>query len=84
MLDLSKRQIVLKTAELSDAEITATDIWAGGCLDFSKTWTDAELCERYRCSAAERKMIESMIRPFKYVVHNGKQTTKKTIFAEAD
>ena len=51
-------------------------------LDFNKSWTDAELYKRYHCSDAERKMIESMIRPLEYVVHDGKKTTKKSIFAD--
>ena len=53
-------------------------------LDFNKSWTDAELYKRYHCSEAERKMIDSMIRPLEYVVHEGKKTTKKSIFAEED
>ena len=51
-------------------------------LDFRKAWTDNELYERYQCSKDERKMIESMIRPLEYVVHEGKRTIKKTIFSE--
>ena len=53
-------------------------------LDFNKTWTDSELYERYHCSAAERKMIDSMIRPLEYIVHEGKRTIKKSTFAEED
>lgn len=51
-------------------------------LDFNKSWTDAELYKRYHCSDAECKMIDSMIRPLEYVVHDGKKRTKKSIFAE--
>ncbi|WP_342598785.1 Eco57I restriction-modification methylase domain-containing protein [Psychrobacillus sp. FSL H8-0483] len=38
-------------------------------LDYTITWTDEELYERYKCTEAEINMIESIIRPMEYVVH---------------
>lgn len=37
-------------------------------LDYSEVWTDEKLYERYSCTEAEIKMIESMIRPMEYVL----------------
>ncbi|WP_313236121.1 Eco57I restriction-modification methylase domain-containing protein [Sporosarcina ureae] len=38
-------------------------------LDYTITWTDKELYERFNCTDEEINMIESMIRPMEYVVH---------------
>lgn len=38
-------------------------------LDYKHTWTDAQLYERYHCTEDEINMIEGMIRPLEYVVH---------------
>ena len=38
-------------------------------LDYSKSWTDEELFARYHCTGEEISMINSMMRPLEYVVH---------------
>lgn len=38
-------------------------------LDYSKKWSDQELYKRYGCTEDEISMIESMMRPLEYVVH---------------
>lgn len=38
-------------------------------LDYSKSWTDEELFARYHCTEEEISMINSMMRPLEYVVH---------------
>lgn len=39
------------------------------CLDYTQRWTDAMLYQRYECTQEEIEMIESMMRPLEYVVH---------------
>lgn len=39
-------------------------------LDYHCEWTDEMLYERYSCNAEEISMIESMMRPLEYVVHD--------------
>lgn len=38
-------------------------------LDYTQKWTDEMLYERYHCTDEEIQMIESMMRPLEYVVH---------------
>jgi hypothetical protein len=38
-------------------------------LDYTQKWTDEMLYERYQCTADEIQMIDSMMRPLEYVVH---------------
>lgn len=38
-------------------------------LDYTQKWTDEILYERYHCTDEEIQMIESMMRPLEYVVH---------------
>lgn len=38
-------------------------------LDYSKGWTDEELFARYHCTPEEIHMINSMMRPLEYIIH---------------
>ena len=38
-------------------------------LDYTRQWTDAELFSRYHCTDEEITMINSMMRPLEYVIH---------------
>lgn len=39
-------------------------------LSYTKEWTDSELYKKYECSNEEISMIESMMRPLEYVLHD--------------
>ena len=41
------------------------------CLDYTQRWTDEMLYQRYECTSEEIQMIDSMMRPLEYVVHDG-------------
>ena len=41
------------------------------CLDYTQRWTDEMLYQRYECTPEEIQMIDSMMRPLEYVVHDG-------------
>lgn len=40
-------------------------------LDYAEKWSDKKLFERYSCTEDEISMIDNMIRPLEYVVHDG-------------
>ena len=47
----------------SSQDATAKTYYFVPIQDFSKSWTDAELYEKYHLSQEERAFIESMIKP---------------------
>ena len=54
----------------SSMNITKSNFRFVPYLDYSREWTDEELYARYECSQEEIDLIESMIRPLEYVVHD--------------
>lgn len=54
----------------SSMNITKSNFRFVPYLDYSKEWTDAELYARYECTQEEIDLIEGMIRPLEFIVHN--------------
>lgn len=42
-------------------------------LDYSREWSDKELFERYHCTEDEIDMINRMVRPLEYVIHDNNE-----------
>lgn len=53
----------------SSMNITKSNFRFVPYLDYSREWTDADLYARYECTQDEIALIEGMIRPLEYVVH---------------
>lgn len=53
----------------SSMNITKSNFRFVPYLDYSREWTDTDLYARYECTQDEIALIEGMIRPLEYVVH---------------